>query len=324
VIDEILHLLACPHCTGPLSRRGGSVTCPEGHSFDVARQGYVSLLPGDAQLGSADTAAMVAAREAFLGAGHFEPLAEALAEEAERALAAEEAEAGARDAEAEAPGAEAGARDAEAGAPGAEAGTPGAEAGALGAGLAFGGGCVLDLGAGTGWYLARVLDRFPGRVGLALDLSKHALRRAARVHPRIGAVACDAWRGLPVRDGAAALVLSVFAPRNGPEIARVLAPGGALLVVTPTERHLGELVASLGLLTVDERKEERLAAQLDPHLELERQVQSEWSLELGPEDVANAVAMGPSAHHVPVVETPGGGMRATASVRISTYRRARG
>src|SRR5688572_30940209 len=41
-------------------------------------------------------------------------------------------------------------------------------------------GCILDLGAGTGWYLARVLDRLPGRIGLALDLSKHALRRAAR------------------------------------------------------------------------------------------------------------------------------------------------
>ena len=63
-------------------------------------------------------------------------------------------------------------------------------------------GCVLDLGAGTGWYLARVLDRLPGRSGLALDLSRHALRRAARAHARIGAVAADAWGPLPVRDAA--------------------------------------------------------------------------------------------------------------------------
>jgi 23S rRNA (guanine745-N1)-methyltransferase len=279
VLDDALDLLACPHCAARLKRLGGSVTCPNGHAFDVARSGYLSLLPGDAQLGSADTAEMVAAREAFLAAGHFEPLAEALAEEAERAL-------------------------------GVAAGRAGLPPG-----------CVIDLGAGTGWYLARVLDRLPGRIGLALDLSKHALRRAARAHERIAAVACDAWRPLPVRDDVAALVLSVFAPRNGPEIARVLQPGGALAVVTPTGRHLAELVTAFGLLTVDERKEERLAATLDAHLDLERRVEHEWSLDLAPEDVANAVAMGPSARHVTRREA-----RSTApvaaSLAISIYRRA--
>jgi 23S rRNA (guanine745-N1)-methyltransferase len=285
VLDDALALLACPHCAGPLSRPGGSVTCPNGHAFDVARSGYLSLLPGDAQTGSADTPEMVAAREAFLGAGHFEPLAKALVDEAEPA--------------AHAPG------------------------------------CVLDLGAGTGWYLARVLDRLPSRTGLALDLSKHALRRAARAHERIAAVACDAWRPLPVRDDVAALVLSVFAPRNGPEIARVLQPGGALLVVTPTGRHLAELVERLGLLTVDERKEERLAAALDAHLELERRTEHEWSLELTRGDIANAVAMGPSARHAaraeeateeagtaPAIRT--GATPVTASVTISSYRAGSG
>lgn len=284
MLDDALHLLACPHCAAALSRRGRSVACPDGHSFDVARHGYVSLLPGDARLGSADTAEMVAAREAFLAAGHFDPLAEALAGEVERALG-EEAPSGA-----------------------------GADAG----------GCVVDLGAGTGWYLARVLDRLPGRVGLALDLSKHALRRAARAHPRVGAVACDVWRGLPVRDSVAALALGVFAPRNGAEIARVLRPGGALVVVTPTERHLAELVDAFDLLTVDERKQERLAAELDAHLELERRVEREWPLALGRDDAVNAVAMGPSARHVApeeALEPPGA---ATASVAISTYRRRPG
>lgn len=278
MLDEALHLLACPHCAGPLTRSGGSVTCPNGHAFDVARSGYLSLLPGDAKLGSADTAEMVAAREAFLEAGHFEGLAEALGEEAERALGGEAGSAPRPD-------------------------------------------CILDLGTGTGWYLARLLDRLPGRTGLAVDLSKHALRRAARAHTRIAAVACDAWRPLPVRDDAAALVLSAFAPRNGPEIARVLQPGGALLVVTPTERHLAELVEELGLLTVDQRKDERLAATLDAHLDLERRVEREWTLDLAPADVANAVAMGPSARHGEPGKT-GSRAAVTASLAISTYRRA--
>jgi 23S rRNA (guanine745-N1)-methyltransferase len=292
VLDDALDLLACPHCAAALSRRGRRVACPNGHSFDVARHGYVSLLPGDARLGSADTAEMVAAREAFLAAGHFDPLAEALAGEAEQVLG------------------------------GGVERTLGEKA-PSGAG-AVAGGCVVDLGAGTGWYLARVLDRLPGRVGLALDLSKHALRRAARAHPRVGAVACDVWRGLPVRDSVAALALGVFAPRNGGEIARVLRPGGALVVVTPTERHLAELVDAFALLTVDERKQERLAVELDAHLELERRVEREWPLALGRDDAVNAVGMGPSARHVALeeaLEPPGA---VTASVAISTYRRQPG
>jgi 23S rRNA (guanine745-N1)-methyltransferase len=273
VLDDVLHLLACPHCGTPLSRQGATVACASAHSFDVARHGYVSLLPGDARLGSADTREMVSAREAFLEAGHFVPLADAICDEAERAA---------------------------------------------------GEGPIVDLGAGTGWYLAHLLDRLPDRAGLALDLSKHALRRAARAHPRLGAVACDAWRGLPVRDGVAGLVLSAFAPRNGAEIARVLAPGGALVVVTPTERHLQELVSAFGLLTVDERKEERLAAQLHAQLVRERRVEREWDVELGPEDVVNAVSMGPSAHHVQLDVARAGRMRGTASVTISIHRRRPG
>jgi 23S rRNA (guanine745-N1)-methyltransferase len=273
MLEDVLHLLTCPHCTAPLSREQGSLRCSRGHSFDVARSGYASLLPGDARLGSADTADMVAAREAFLGAGHFEPLAEALAHEGQRAGLPE--------------------------------------------------GCLIDLGAGTGWYLAHMLERQPGRPGLALDLSKHALRRAARAHPRIGAVACDVWGPLPVTGSAAALVISVFAPRNGPEIARVLRPGGALVVATPTGRHLAELVDEFGLLSVDERKQERLGASLDEHLDLERRVEREWTLQLTPADVTNAIGMGPSAHHV-TAEVRGETRRVTASVTISTYRAGSG
>jgi 23S rRNA (guanine745-N1)-methyltransferase len=280
MLDDVLPLLRCPHCCRPLAASVGSVQCSGGHSFDIARQGYLSLLPGDAKLGSADTAEMVAARERFLGAGHFEPLADALALECQRAL---------------------------------EAGPDGA---------------VLDLGAGTGWFLARVLDRLPGRVGLALDLSKHALRRAARAHERIGAVAADAWQPLPFRDGAAALALSVFAPRNGPELARVLAPGGALIVMAPTDRHLLELVDALGLLSVYERKPERLAAQLDPHLGFAHASRLECKLELSRADVRDAVAMGPSALHneraaldEPLAALPEP-VTVTASVEVSVRRRS--
>lgn len=70
-LDAILGRLLCPIChSSALRRDDRTIRCPAGHSFDVARQGYVSLLSGRRRH-RGDTAAMVAARESFLGQGHF-------------------------------------------------------------------------------------------------------------------------------------------------------------------------------------------------------------------------------------------------------------
>jgi 23S rRNA (guanine745-N1)-methyltransferase len=256
MIPAVVACLACPYCAAPLAparRQTSALRCAAGHSFDVARQGYVALLPRGSRGAGGDTAGMVAARNRFLAAGHYAPLSRLLAAAASSRVAA-------------------------------------------------GPGAVLDVGAGTGHHLAAVLDARPDRVGIALDLSRYAARRAARAHPRAGAVVADAWRALPVRTGAAGLVLDVFSPRNGAETARVLAPGGALLVVTPAADHLAELVAALGLLTVDERKDARLAGALDPHLDPVDRAEHRWSLALSRVDAVAAAAMGPSAHHLDAAE----------------------
>ncbi|MFZ5869724.1 MAG: putative RNA methyltransferase [Actinomycetota bacterium] len=180
-------------------------------------------------------------------------------------------------------------------------------------------GAVLDVGAGTGWYLARVLDAAAeGAVGLALDVSPFASRRAARCHPRAGAVVADTWGRLPVRDGVAGVVLDVFAPRNAAEIARVLPPGGSLVVVTPAPEHLAELRAALGLLGVQPDKEERVAASLGERFTPvgERRVRAR--LHLPPDAVADLVAMGPSAWHGARGEVDGP-VDVTASVRVARY-----
>jgi 23S rRNA (guanine745-N1)-methyltransferase len=85
VLDEVLSYLRCPHCGAPLSRAGQSARCASGHSYDIARQGYLNLLPAGFRGG--DTAAMIAARAAFLARGHFAPLAAAVAQETALALA---------------------------------------------------------------------------------------------------------------------------------------------------------------------------------------------------------------------------------------------
>lgn len=249
VLDDVLPLLRCPLCRAGLRRDGRAVTCPSGHAFDVARQGYVNLLPGGMRKDPGDTAAMVRSRAEFLDRGHFAGLAGRVA-----AVAADTA-----------------------------AGVDG---------------CVVDAGAGTGYYLGRTLDAMPDRLGVALDVSKYAIRRAARAHERAGAVVTDVWRPLPVADGVASVVLDVFAPRNGSEFRRVLAPGGVLVVVTPTSRHLAELVSGLGLLTVDERKEERLAGTLGEHFTAAESYTHEQPLRLDRHDAVAVASMGPSAWHV--------------------------
>lgn len=189
---------------------------------------------------------------------------------------------------------------------------------------------VVDLGAGTGHHLATVLDALPGRPGLALDLSKHAARRAARAHARIGAAVCDAWGALPVRDAAAALALSVFAPRTAGELARVLAPGGALVVVTPLAEHLAPLVDRLGLLTVDEEKPARLERQLSSDFTLVDEVEHTHVMRLDADDVRAVVGMGPSAWHVDDAVLDGrvaalpSDVEVTAAVRVAHYRRRAG
>lgn len=159
---------------------------------------------------------------------------------------------------------------------------------------------IVDAGAGTGHYLAAALDEAAGAVGLALDLSRYAARVAARKHPRIGAVVADVWSPLPARSGCADLVLDVFAPRNGPEFARILRPDGVLVVATPAPHHLAELAAALGMLSVDQDKRERLDRSLEPTFIRNRggTERLEYELRLSRTEAAELAGMGPSAWHL--------------------------
>ncbi len=249
MLDDILAWLRCPHCHDPLTRDAGTLGCAQGHRFDLARQGYVSLRQGRSR-NPGDTTAMVLARERALTAGHLAVVTRAVTDTAAAWLGD---------------------------------GPPGA---------------VVDLGAGTGHYLASVLTACPDRVGVALELAPAALRRAARAHPRLGAVGCDVWEPLPLVDDAAAVLLNVFAPRNPAEMHRVCHPEGIAIVVTPTPAHLAELVAPLGLLSVDPAKQPRLHSALEPRFTLLERREITAPLRLDRAAAHAIAAMGPSAHHV--------------------------
>ena len=76
-LGEVSRWLQCPVCHRELGLTGKSMACPGGHAYDVARQGYVNLL-GHAPPANADTADMVAARDRFLSAGHYQPITDAV------------------------------------------------------------------------------------------------------------------------------------------------------------------------------------------------------------------------------------------------------
>ncbi|TVT22227.1 rRNA (guanine-N1)-methyltransferase [Amycolatopsis rhizosphaerae] len=79
-----MRALRCSVCAEELRPEHRSLRCPRGHAFDLAKQGYVNLLHAKVPAGTADTADMVAARVAFLAAGHYAPVAERVAEQAAR------------------------------------------------------------------------------------------------------------------------------------------------------------------------------------------------------------------------------------------------
>lgn len=87
-------VFSCPVCGEPLPRTDRSYRCVNGHPFDIAREGYINLLlsqhrrfknPGYSK-------EMIAGRRDFFDAGHYEPLADGIAELVRSSLPAGEVE----------------------------------------------------------------------------------------------------------------------------------------------------------------------------------------------------------------------------------------
>lgn len=72
--------LACPLDGAFLRRDGATWRCAAGHSFDIASQGYINLLPVQQKRSRdpGDSKEMVAARRRFLNAGFYQPIAAAV------------------------------------------------------------------------------------------------------------------------------------------------------------------------------------------------------------------------------------------------------
>jgi 23S rRNA (guanine745-N1)-methyltransferase len=256
---DCVRFLVCPVCRRPLATAGKALRCGNGHAFDVAREGYANLL-----LTRRRRARMVGDTPAMVAAR-----AAFLARGHYARLADAAADLVLRHL-----------RD------------RGAAAG-----------CVLEPGCGTGYYLGRLRERLlaegvPPPCLFGTDVSKHAVRRAARAHPEASFLVADTRTQIPLADHAAVALLDVFAPRDAAEFARVLAPGGLLVVVTPGPAHLAELAARVGLLGIHPEKQRAVADGLAPWFRPLEGRRLRYATELGGAEAAELARMGPSARHL--------------------------
>jgi 23S rRNA (guanine745-N1)-methyltransferase len=165
---------------------------------------------------------------------------------------------------------------------------------------------VLDAGCGEGYYLGRLAEALTGGSSTeadghclyGIDVSKHAAGLAARRVPGALVLVADVTGRLPFDDGTMDVLLSVFAPRNPAEFARVLRPGGMLLAALPQPDHLAGPRALLGLLDIEQEKEQRLIERLRGRFHLTGKRTLSHDLALDAEAARDLVLMTPSYRHL--------------------------
>ena len=158
---------------------------------------------------------------------------------------------------------------------------------------------VLDAGSGTGHHLARIAaDLGAPVVGLGLDIAADAARRAARRWPGLAFAVVDLWADWPVHDAALDLVISIFAPKNFAETARVLRPGGCVALVYPRPGHLAELGQRYALMRHHQHKARSYAEAVSRMIGPPTVIRLVRRTLLDPAAVRDAVLMGPDARHI--------------------------
>lgn len=250
-IRKEVSLLACPHCQTELRRDDTALKCTNGHTFDMAREGYVNLL---LQKRAGDAKEMLRARRNFLEGGFYAPLADAVNELVRAHLPD--------------------------------------TSGPL---------HILDVGCGEGYYLDRLRNALAPRQDgyyTGMDVSKEAIRMAAKRYRQLLFAVADVKQRLVLADQAIHAILNIFAPRNASEFARVAVAGGILIVVIPGPEHLLRLRSTLGLLGMEEQKQQRVEEQFADHFELVKSCAIAYSMHLNREAIEQVVMMTPNYWHL--------------------------
>ena len=150
---------------------------------------------------------------------------------------------------------------------------------------------TLDLGCGEGSFgpalFSNEADSYCG-----IDLSKRAIKLAARGWPDATWVLANADRVLPAADQSVQRVISLFGRRPVSEIHRVLVPGGICVVAVPGEDDLIELREQVQQAGHRRSRWEMIADDMS-HVGVEVVEQKHWrrNVKLEPDAIADALAM---------------------------------
>ena len=236
--------LLCPVCGEKLNKADRSYVCPNRHSFDIARQGYVNLLTVNQKhsLNPGDTREQVLSRRAFLEAGYYEPIRNALIETAQEM------------------------------------------------GIA---GPIIDVGCGEGYYSARLAEALNAEL-VGFDISKEAVRCAAAKYKGPTWLTATAAH-IPVADGSAELLTSLFALTLPEEFSRILANNGYFFQVLACQDHL------LGLKSIiypELKLKEKDSVPDLPGFELIKSVPIRFTFTLEGEQIRNLLSMTPHVFRI--------------------------
>jgi 23S rRNA (guanine745-N1)-methyltransferase len=189
---------------------------------------------------------------------------------------------------------------------------------------------LVDAGCGTGYYIGTLADQLAHthpqlHCFFGIDVSKHAVRLAARRYSNVRFLVNDLKRQLTFANNSVAALLNIFAPRNVTEFARLLQPDGVLITVIPNATHWLELRAKLPMLSTPPEKRSRLLEQFNVHFALAAKQEVEYQRVMHADDIANLLRMSPNYWHLEAADLDHArsldGLRLTLSFTILAFRK---
>ncbi len=278
-----MSLFICPLCQSLLQPASDTWRCDGSlnpkqtvHAFDVARQGYVNLLPVQQKKSKApgDSQASIEARKRFLNAGHYEPLQVLIGQQMQQLLAQDK--------------------------PVAEKDNQPVN--------------WLDIGCGEGYYTqamaqmgSDILD-----ILIAADISKPALVELAKVSKAAGRLWYQQHKKmstkttviyplvtsaahLPLRDRSVTGISSIFSPILPKAFADVLTDEGYLIIAKPDGGHLASMRDAL-FDDVREHDSDKFLQELAPYFKLLDTHRVSTEMSLSANELADLMTMTPYAY----------------------------
>ncbi len=278
-----MSLFICPLCQSPLQpadhtwRCDGSLNPKQTtHPFDVARQGYVNLLPVQQKKSKApgDSQQSIEARKRFLNAGHYQPLNDLICQKMTALLMAKKASLKQKNKPIN----------------------------------------WLDIGCGEGYYTQAMAQTGMDML-IAADISKPAVVELARTSKALGRLwyqgaeeakedgtyaaaiypLVTSAAHLPLRAHSINGISSIFSPILPAAFNEALSDAGYLIIAKPDIGHLATMREAL-FDDVREHDSEKFLQELAPYFQLLETHHVSSSLNLSAEGLADLMTMTPYAY----------------------------